>query len=774
MSFSLKISILLLYRRIFFVVPTFTRVCNVLIIIITAIHLAGFTSGVFLCMPISYFWKQAIPPGYPGAPTHRGRCQNYQVAWLVLGSFNVITDLIAVVLPLPVLGRLRITAARRASLIFIFALSSVPVIASLLRIRPLARIPGGNDDPLFSQHVWELQLYCGIEISVGITCACLPTLSPLATRMCPKMMASLGGVVSDPIDHAAGSGSGGGGWRGLKSRKASDDAAMNADADGGFINSVATIGGTSARSGRKGSVGKGRGRKRSDATAYSDISTIMTDDESTETKTTATVVPRELEHDVEDQIPLSPKDKTDTDKAPLEKAKEHSKKKNALGLRLWDKDKKPWTSNMASALTPKQQRRQKDRHQGGTSEEDKEKWRLSPLPLPSPSFRLSMMLSPKTTSATTTQAVWAARMSEVIAVPVSRAANSLENEKDGAVETPSTLEAEADHDDNDRSRQRTRPPASSQRRRSSRSLDWQAAEGIRTHTRNEDDVDVDAADQARRDSGSTAWQWPPRRNSSRASVSASGPSGLGFSFAFGSPLDEKGPHPHPHPLHSHPQNAGFSQSPSSSHPPSSQPLPSSPTSPSLRSPTHSLPSPSIYSRASIATTAFTLPYRRPSVDHFQQHHHHRRPSLADSMAAADFHRRPSAAAAVAEAYATIVEDDDGDVEDMGDGPSRGNGNGEDVDVASPAAAGQQTPQWWTTLRKGSNATSVTLVREEDEDEWARVEAEARGAAAARIQEEEEIEEEEGEGWRRGSVVSVNNGSGLRRRPVSWTADWGGV
>ncbi|KAK8248600.1 hypothetical protein IWZ00DRAFT_298987 [Phyllosticta capitalensis] len=324
MSFSLKISILLLYRRIFFVVPTFTRVCNVLIIIITAIHLAGFTSGVFLCMPISYFWKQAIPPGYPGAPTHRGRCQNYQVAWLVLGSFNVITDLIAVVLPLPVLGRLRITAARRASLIFIFALSSVPVIASLLRIRPLARIPGGNDDPLFSQHVWELQLYCGIEISVGITCACLPTLSPLATRMCPKMMASLGGVVSDPIDHAAGSGSGGGGWRGLKSRKASDDAAMNADADGGFINSVATIGGTSARSGRKGSVGKGRGRKRSDATAYSDISTIMTDDESTETKTTATMVPRELEHDVEDQIPLSPKDKTDTDKAPLEKAKEHT------------------------------------------------------------------------------------------------------------------------------------------------------------------------------------------------------------------------------------------------------------------------------------------------------------------------------------------------------------------------------------------------------------------------------------------------------------------
>ncbi|KAK7509716.1 hypothetical protein IWZ03DRAFT_319777, partial [Phyllosticta citriasiana] len=185
MSFTLKISILLLYRRIFFVVPTFTRVCNVLIILISALHLAGFSSGIFLCVPISYFWEQVLPPGAPGAPMHKGRCQNYQVAWLVLGSFNVLTDLITVVLPLPVLGRLKITAQRRAFLVFIFTLSSVPVIASLLRIRPLVRIPGGNDDPLFSQHVWELQLYCGIEISVGITCACLPTLTPLAVRLFP-------------------------------------------------------------------------------------------------------------------------------------------------------------------------------------------------------------------------------------------------------------------------------------------------------------------------------------------------------------------------------------------------------------------------------------------------------------------------------------------------------------------------------------------------------------------------------------------------------------
>ncbi|KAK7539218.1 hypothetical protein IWX49DRAFT_232252 [Phyllosticta citricarpa] len=308
MSFTLKISILLLYRRIFFVVPTFTRVCNVLIILISALHLAGFSSGIFLCVPISYFWEQVLPPGAPGAPMHKGRCQNYQVAWLVLGSFNVLTDLITVVLPLPVLGRLKITAQRRAFLVFIFTLSSVPVIASLLRIQPLVRIPGGNDDPLFSQHVWELQLYCGIEISVGITCACLPTLTPLAVRLFPKLMGSQGGNGSEPVGPFGAAL--GGLAKVLNGKRASGDAALHAESRGEDFDPVTTIGGTSAKlpgfvMGRKGSVRKGRsGRKHS--SAETGITTI-TADETMTTKTIKTVVPvDEKDVVVEEQTPATP------------------------------------------------------------------------------------------------------------------------------------------------------------------------------------------------------------------------------------------------------------------------------------------------------------------------------------------------------------------------------------------------------------------------------------------------------------------------------------
>ncbi|KAK8154579.1 hypothetical protein IWX90DRAFT_58584 [Phyllosticta citrichinensis] len=309
MSFTLKISILLLYRRIFFVVPTFTRVCNVLIIFISALHLAGFSSGIFLCVPISYFWEQVLPPVTPGAPTHKGRCQNYQVAWLVLGSFNVLTDLITVVLPMPVLGRLKITAQRRAFLVFIFALSSVPVIASLLRIRPLARIPGGNDDPLFSQHVWELQLYCGIEISVGITCACLPTLTPLAIRLFPRIMGSQGANGSEPVG-AIGAALGGLA-KVLNGKRASDDAARHAKSRGNDFDPVTTIGGTSAKlpgfkTGRKRSVGRQSGRKRSGADA--DIATL-TADETIATKTMELEVP--IGSVEEQRSPPSPTSKQD-------------------------------------------------------------------------------------------------------------------------------------------------------------------------------------------------------------------------------------------------------------------------------------------------------------------------------------------------------------------------------------------------------------------------------------------------------------------------------
>ncbi|KAK8187613.1 hypothetical protein BKA81DRAFT_342085, partial [Phyllosticta paracitricarpa] len=375
MSFTLKISILLLYRRIFFVVSTFTRVCNVLIILISALHLAGFSSGIFLCVPISYFWEQVLPPGAPGAPMHKGRCQNYQVAWLVLGSFNVLTDLITVVLPLPVLGRLKITAQRRAFLVFIFTLSSVPVIASLLRIQPLVRIPGGNDDPLFSQHVWELQLYCGIEISVGITCACLPTLTPLAVRLFPKLMGSQGGNGSEPVGPFGAAL--GGLAKVLNGKRASGDAALHAESRGEDFDPVTTIGGTSAKlpgfvMGRKGSVRKGRsGRKHS--SAETGITTI-TADETMTTKTIKTVVPvDEKDVVVEEQTPAtpaSPKSKQNDRHHDGHKHNNKSKKKNALWLRLAAADSKSWTSKVATALTrqqhhtaPRQQLQQQQQQQ---------------------------------------------------------------------------------------------------------------------------------------------------------------------------------------------------------------------------------------------------------------------------------------------------------------------------------------------------------------------------------------------------------------------------
>lgn len=180
-NFLIKTSILLLYRRIF-TIPLFENLCTALLYFNAAASLANIFAFAFICQPVQHFWQQVTPNPPPG------KCLSFRTVWISFGSINVLTDFAAVLLPLPVLRNLHAQKRKRQFLMSIFALSSIPCIASIIRMYSLRHITPHN----LPSVIWQHDLWCGVEMTLGTTCACLPTLTPLAARHFPRALEGAG------------------------------------------------------------------------------------------------------------------------------------------------------------------------------------------------------------------------------------------------------------------------------------------------------------------------------------------------------------------------------------------------------------------------------------------------------------------------------------------------------------------------------------------------------------------------------------------------------
>ena len=85
------------------------------IVVIIAYTIATVFAGVFVCTPIPKFWR----------PTMEGKCINTFASWFANAIINIVTDLAIIVLPMPVVRRLRLPKKQKALLIGVFAFGAV-------------------------------------------------------------------------------------------------------------------------------------------------------------------------------------------------------------------------------------------------------------------------------------------------------------------------------------------------------------------------------------------------------------------------------------------------------------------------------------------------------------------------------------------------------------------------------------------------------------------------------------------------------------------------
>ena len=112
---AFKYSALLLFHRIFGLVPRFTAVLWCFAFFILANNVAEIFLSIFQCVPVHKAWDSEVP----------GSCVNILLAAPIPGAINVVSDVFTVLLPVPLIWSLHMERNRKIQLVGIFLLSGL-------------------------------------------------------------------------------------------------------------------------------------------------------------------------------------------------------------------------------------------------------------------------------------------------------------------------------------------------------------------------------------------------------------------------------------------------------------------------------------------------------------------------------------------------------------------------------------------------------------------------------------------------------------------------
>ncbi|KAI0382500.1 hypothetical protein F5Y04DRAFT_252806 [Hypomontagnella monticulosa] len=166
-----KLSVILMYRRLFFVSDSFRRQTILLGLLVIGFWIGCTIANLLDCIPIEYTWINSLAdPRY---------CFNYNVYWFASGVCEAFIDLWIVLMPMRVVVSLRLNPRQKIAVGFVFMLGFFVVASGLLKAI-FGYIPGSRQ-PSFIQ----TQLWTTVHCATGIICACLPVCWPLFKSISP-------------------------------------------------------------------------------------------------------------------------------------------------------------------------------------------------------------------------------------------------------------------------------------------------------------------------------------------------------------------------------------------------------------------------------------------------------------------------------------------------------------------------------------------------------------------------------------------------------------
>ncbi|KAK0742072.1 hypothetical protein B0T21DRAFT_408918 [Apiosordaria backusii] len=170
-----KVSLLLLYVRIFSHVRAFKLTAMSLIIFIILYMISSTIVGICQCIPVASAWDLNIP----------GKCLNLYIIWNMNGIVSLATDVAILILPFPLVFGLHIPLSQKVMLMPVFGLGVFIVVASALRVHSLlvSHVTDRTYDIIGT--LWTI-----IEYNLAFVCLCLPSVRVLLVKTWPNIFKS--------------------------------------------------------------------------------------------------------------------------------------------------------------------------------------------------------------------------------------------------------------------------------------------------------------------------------------------------------------------------------------------------------------------------------------------------------------------------------------------------------------------------------------------------------------------------------------------------------
>lgn len=131
------------------------------------------TSGFVFCLPISDFWNLDLA-------VRKESCLPQGPVWYSNAGIQILTDVVILILPMPLLSSLHLPRQQKAGIMIVFGLGIFVIATSSARLYELSTMIGRRD---FTKTNAEAAVWSSLEANVSIICACLPPIHPLLSRV---------------------------------------------------------------------------------------------------------------------------------------------------------------------------------------------------------------------------------------------------------------------------------------------------------------------------------------------------------------------------------------------------------------------------------------------------------------------------------------------------------------------------------------------------------------------------------------------------------------
>ncbi|KAI0842642.1 hypothetical protein F5Y06DRAFT_131966 [Hypoxylon sp. FL0890] len=168
-----RLSILFFYHRIFGHIPLAKRLIRITVMLFIACCISFDFVILFGCTPLDYFWT-----GWDGQ--HEGHCISINFFFWAGAFIDIAMDIWVILIPLPFIARMNLSLRKKVCTGIMFAFGILVIIISLYRLSTINHFTLSKNP---TADFIDVGIWSGLEIYVGITCACLPNFHYLLKPM---------------------------------------------------------------------------------------------------------------------------------------------------------------------------------------------------------------------------------------------------------------------------------------------------------------------------------------------------------------------------------------------------------------------------------------------------------------------------------------------------------------------------------------------------------------------------------------------------------------